>query len=116
RKIGCGSGSDQVAEENGSAKKREEIGSEEQGKEAPLRTKSRIRLHPTKSRLSQEEAPIFILGIERRCGSNYLQKLLELHPKCASFPLYEDWFLANSWLLSQYVEQLSLRYRSQRPL
>ena len=76
----------------------------------------KIRLLRPKPHFRGNNAPIFILGIERRSGTNFLQKLLELHPSCAAFPLEEDWFLGTSWMLSQYTDHLCQRYQTRRPL
>ena len=46
----------------------------------------------------------FILGISQRSGTNYLQRLLKLHPACAApGPIWEDGLLRHSASLVNYV-------------
>ncbi|RME38852.1 MAG: sulfotransferase [Planctomycetota bacterium] len=50
-------------------------------------------------------APIFILGILPRCGTNYLLDLLTLHPDCvAAEPMREDFLLYHADRLVEYAE------------
>ncbi|MCK4793686.1 MAG: hypothetical protein KAV87_58700, partial [Desulfobacteraceae bacterium] len=50
--------------------------------------------------------PVFLIGIHRRCGSNFVSDTLELSPILqAPAPLAEDYVLQYSPLLSQYIEQ-----------
>lgn len=50
-------------------------------------------------------APIFILGIGRRCGTNFLFQLLLLHPTCrAGEVVREDFFLTHADILQKYTE------------
>jgi len=51
--------------------------------------------------------PIFLLGIMQRCGTNFLNRLLLLHPDLQSHPVSEDYLIAKSHNLFQYVEQVS---------
>ena len=51
--------------------------------------------------------PIFLLGIMQRCGTNFLNRLLLLHPDLESHPISEDYLIAKSHNLFQYVEQVS---------
>jgi hypothetical protein len=57
-----------------------------------------------------DRKPIFLHGILSRSGSNYLARLLELHPDCALSTLPEDWFLADSHYLTRYAETLNQRW------
>src|SRR3989304_7256322 len=51
--------------------------------------------------------PIFIMGIMRRSGTNYLYDLLDLHPDCsARGPIFEDYLLAGADLLVNYANNL----------
>ena len=51
-------------------------------------------------------APIFILGIYPRSGTNYLHDLIRMHPQCdpESALLQEDHLLVNAHLLIKYVD------------
>ena len=50
--------------------------------------------------------PVFILGMTRRSGTNFLWRLLDLHPHIVTIPeLAEDFSLQNIQLLSQYVDR-----------
>lgn len=50
-------------------------------------------------------APIFILGIRQRSGTNFLCDLLSLHPDCeGGSVIREDFFTARSDLLIKFVE------------
>ncbi len=54
---------------------------------------------------NQSADPIFILGIGRRCGTNFLFQLLLLHPDCrAGDVVREDFFLTHADILQQYTE------------
>lgn len=57
----------------------------------------------------QNARPVFILGIAERCGTNFLQDLLRLHPDCNvdGLELEEDHFVAFSDMLLRYVQRLS---------
>ncbi len=57
-----------------------------------------------------DRAPIFLHGILFRSGTNYLARLLELHPDCALSSLPEDWLLADSDRLTRYVDAVSERW------
>ena len=51
-------------------------------------------------------SPVFIVGVHRRCGSNFLAAVLRLCPELEGpAPLSEDYVLEHSPLLTQYVEQ-----------
>lgn len=53
----------------------------------------------------------FILGIQRRSGTNYLSRLLNLHPNCTGpGPVAEDFLLHHSDLLRQYVNRVYAHY------
>ena len=52
-----------------------------------------------------ESSPVFILGITRRSGTNFLKKLLCLHPDCYSGGvIHEDFLLSNADLLVKYAD------------
>lgn len=56
----------------------------------------------------QPQPPIFILGIARRCGTNYLSDLLALHPNCVSAaPIHEDHLLHRAHHLVGYADAVS---------
>jgi hypothetical protein len=51
------------------------------------------------------KAPVFVLGIGHRSGTNYLAHLLKLHPACTSLnKIGEDYLFAPIDLLDDYVE------------
>jgi len=55
----------------------------------------------------------FILGIDRRSGTNYLFRLIRKHPQCVGpGPIWEDFFIHNSEILRKYVENV---YKSWKP-
>jgi hypothetical protein len=55
-------------------------------------------------------SPIFLQGILFRSGTNYLARLLELHPDCVLSPIPEDWLLANSSHITQFVDAVTARW------
>jgi hypothetical protein len=56
---------------------------------------------------NDSSAPIFILGITPRCGTNLLFNLLRLHPDCGvPEPIWEDYLLEPTHLLLQYVRRV----------
>lgn len=60
---------------------------------------------------SSPNPPIFIQGILQRCGSNFLNELLLLHPdvhRCGA--IYEDFLLRPAGLLAQYSEAVFESY------
>ncbi|MFN7730606.1 MAG: sulfotransferase [Pirellula sp.] len=49
----------------------------------------------------------FLLGIDRRSGTNHLYQLLRLHPHCLGLaPIWEDFLLHHSKHLQTYVEDV----------
>ncbi|MDF5722456.1 MAG: sulfotransferase [Rhizonema sp. PD37] len=52
---------------------------------------------------TKSPTPIFILGIMPRCGTNFLQNLICLHPDCVSSALWEDFMLYPAPLLEAYA-------------
>ncbi len=55
--------------------------------------------------------PIFILGILGRSGTNFLSRLLRLHPDCtAPDPIAEDFLVYYSDLLASYADSLYKRW------
>jgi hypothetical protein len=49
----------------------------------------------------------FLLGVDRRSGTNHLYQLLRLHPHCLGLaPIWEDFFLHHSKHLETYVEDV----------
>ena len=60
----------------------------------------------TVGQLASAGRPVFMVGVHRRCGSNYVADALRLSPAFQDpAPLAEDYVLQYSPLLSQYVEQ-----------
>jgi Sulfotransferase family len=63
------------------------------------------------TRLSREESrlsePIILLSVCPRSGSNYLEALLSLHPKCRKSRFPEDFFLANSETLLYFCRSVA---------
>ena len=61
-----------------------------------------------------DKAPIFILGISQRSGTNYLNNLMLQHPDCAApqAPIKEDYLLANARPLFDYVDDLCGTWRN----
>ena len=58
-------------------------------------------------------APIFILGIMQRSGTNFLQDLLCLHPDCESGQIiHEDFLAAHTDLLVEYANSVYGNYPS----
>jgi hypothetical protein len=57
-------------------------------------------------------APIFILGVSPRSGTNFLWDLLCSHPDCAPGrePVRENFFLEHADLLLRFVDQVSARW------
>jgi hypothetical protein len=56
-------------------------------------------------------APIFVLGILERSGTNYLRALLLCHPDCTTrHPIAEDSLLRYAHLLVGYVDAVSRRW------
>ncbi len=54
--------------------------------------------------------PVFVAGIMPRSGTNYLHRLLTLHPHCAPVahePVKEDFLLRYSHLLTDYANRLA---------
>ncbi|MEE9446499.1 MAG: sulfotransferase [Arenicellales bacterium] len=50
----------------------------------------------------------FILGIDQRSGTNFLSRLINLHPHClCSGPIWEDHFLNHSEYLTRYTKNLN---------
>ncbi len=55
----------------------------------------------------------FLLGIDRRSGTNYLFRLLRRHPQCLGpGPIWEDFFVYNSDIIRNYVDSV---YNSWKP-
>lgn len=49
----------------------------------------------------------FLLGVDLRCGTNYLWRLLREHPDCVGAgPIWEDHFIQHSYLLRKYAEHI----------
>lgn len=56
--------------------------------------------------------PVFILGVWKRSGTNYVADLLRLHPSFQiAAPLWEDFLTARSPLLSPFVDSLCESWR-----
>src|SRR5215467_12101354 len=56
---------------------------------------------------SQRHSPIILLSACPRSGSNYLEKLLSLHPQCRRSKVPEDFFLANSETLLNFCRSVA---------
>ena len=57
------------------------------------------------------QAPIFVLGISQRSGTNYLFNLIKQHPSCsAPAAIWEDYLVCHSDLLMTYVDRLVGRW------
>lgn len=50
--------------------------------------------------------PIVLLSACPRCGSNYLQALIALHPHCRTSRVAEDFFLANGAILLRFCQSV----------
>src|SRR5215471_14412350 len=60
---------------------------------------------------ARQGAPVFIIGIMNRCGTNYLCDILRLHPAFKPPRLVvEDYALKHSDLLIKYAEQTFRRW------
>jgi hypothetical protein len=59
--------------------------------------------------------PIFLFGMTARVGTNYLMRLLLLHPDCERFPLQEDFLFANADPLVAYADRMKQEYRGWIP-
>lgn len=59
---------------------------------------------------------IFIFSLLGRSGTNYLARLLALHPDCAlpQQPFVENWFLEEADRLVQYCDHLTKTYRKKK--
>lgn len=71
--------------------------------------------HPTSavSTPTTTPRPVLIAGITPRCGTNFLHRLLTLHPDCASLkydPVQEDFLLHHSDALVDYADRLSWQW------
>jgi hypothetical protein len=62
------------------------------------------------SKHNSQSGPILIQGITYRSGTNYLFDLLTLHPHCGFTKPYENFFLAYSHLLTNYLEQVTTHW------
>lgn len=52
------------------------------------------------------DRPVFLIGVHRRCGSNFLFDALRTHPRFqAPLPLAEDYLLQYAHLLRRYVDR-----------
>jgi hypothetical protein len=56
---------------------------------------------------SQRHNPIILLSTCPRSGSNYLENLLSLHPRCRKSKVPEDFFLANSETLLNFCRSVA---------
>jgi hypothetical protein len=60
-----------------------------------------------------EKSVLFLLGVFPRSGTNFLKRLVCLHPACRPiYPVYEDHLLAKSHYLLRYVDEV---YRKWEP-
>jgi protein-tyrosine sulfotransferase len=57
-------------------------------------------------------APILVIGISRRSGTNFLASLLQMHPDCAApaEPLREDHLLRDADVLLDYTQRAARRW------
>ena len=63
---------------------------------------------PEKLPISQSNAPVFLLGILQRSGTNYLYNLLLMHPALGDpAPIWEDHLLYHADMLFGYVKFVS---------
>jgi hypothetical protein len=61
----------------------------------------------SEDKFSDYQAPIFILGIHGRSGTNFLADLLSLHPDCAvPSPIMEDYILHHADVLVDYSKSV----------
>ena len=60
---------------------------------------------------SSGHEPIFIQSTLGRSGTNYLARMLALHPQCSLSPIPEDYLLAESHWLADYVSAISKQWR-----
>src|SRR5271163_2079961 len=56
---------------------------------------------------SRRHKPIILLSACPRSGSNYLENLLSLHPRCRKSQVPEDFFLANSETLLNFCRSVA---------
>lgn len=72
--------------------------------------KASFALHLQKTMLD----PIFILGIVKRSGTNYIRDLLCMHPDChRGGPIWEDYYMEHAEMLSLYARFTENRWNSQ---
>lgn len=65
----------------------------------------------SQSEHTPEHKLCFILGIGQRSGTNYLYNLMKEHPGCfGPGPIWEDYVVEKSGLLSKYVDHLYQRW------
>jgi Sulfotransferase family len=65
----------------------------------------------------QPQLPIFILGLTRRTGTNYLWDLLARHPATVvREPIYEDFLLHHADHLVAYVDAVAAEWSAETPV
>jgi protein-tyrosine sulfotransferase len=57
----------------------------------------------------EHKGPIFIQGMMKRCGTNFLRDLVCLHPDCVSTVISENFFLESAGMLEKYVGDTKAR-------
>src|ERR1051326_7073221 len=72
---------------------------------APIDAATR-QLEPNADATVEPTGPILLLAACPRCGTNYLEALLLLHPHCRQSRVPEDFFLANSATLLRFCRSL----------
>ncbi len=62
--------------------------------------------------MATSQDPIFVFGISRRSGTNFVARLLERHPDCGlpAEPVKEDHLLRSARLLERYARSTSRRW------
>ncbi len=67
------------------------------------------------SAIDTSPSPVFIVGVHRRCGSNFLADALQLHPMFQSpKPLSEDYLLHSANFVNQYIEETTEKWWKKR--
>ena len=73
----------------------------------PSNDRERAEDRPQDRNNSQPQSPIILLSACPRSGSNYLENLLSLHPRCRRSTVPEDFFLANSETLLNFCRSVA---------
>ncbi len=76
-----------------------------------------VEVAPTVTSTIRRDPPVFLIGVHRRCGSNFVADLLRLMPEFQlPNPISEDYLLEHAKLLVEYAERTAEeQYRKRFP-